>query len=133
MTAMTTNLSTSTAAMQRTSCKKMNEQMKEEKAKQHATDEEERKKKRRTKGLTEDQRNTRPTQLLSLHANCRNCRKKLIFIGMQTINELSSKGCYFCKSTKIYADRGWLNISRHQVLPKTLRKALEFRVTDIHL
>ena len=84
-----------------TSCKKMNEQMKEEKAKQHATDEEERKKKRRTKGLTEDQRNTRPTQLLSLHANCRNCRKKLIFIGMQTINELSSKGCYFCKSTNL--------------------------------
>ena len=84
-----------------TSRKKMKEPIKEETANQHETDAQERKTKRRTKGLTEDQLNTRPTQLLSLHANCRNCRRKPIFMGMQTINELSAQGCYFCKSTKL--------------------------------
>jgi hypothetical protein len=103
-----------------TSRKKMKEPMKEEKTNQHETDAHGRKTKRRTKGLTEDQLNARPSQLLSLHADCRNCRRKLIFIGMQTINELSAQG------------RSRLDISRHQVLPKTLWKALEFRVTDIH-
>ena len=84
-----------------TSCKKMKEPMEEEKANQHETDAQERKTKIRTKGLTENQLNTRPTQLLSLHANCRNCRRKLIFIGMQTITELSASGCYFCKSSDL--------------------------------
>ena len=59
-----------------TSRKKMKEPMIEEKANQHETDAQKRKAKRRTKGLTEDQLNTRPTQLLSLHVNCRNCRRK---------------------------------------------------------
>ena len=75
----------------------MKEPMKEEKANQHETDAQERKTKRRTKSLTEDQLNTRPSQLLSVHADCRKSRRKLIFIGMQTIKELSAQGCYFCK------------------------------------
>jgi hypothetical protein len=81
-----------------TSRKKMKETMKEEKANQDKADAQERKIKRRTKGFTEDQLNTRPSQLLSVHADCRKCRRKLIFIGMQTIKELSAQGCYFCKS-----------------------------------
>jgi hypothetical protein len=84
-----------------TSRKKMREPMKEEKTNQHETDAHQRKTKRRTKGLTEDQLNARTSPLLSLHSDCRNCRRKLIFIGMQTINELSAQGCYFCKSAKL--------------------------------
>ena len=54
-----------------TSRKKMKETMKEEKANQDKADAQERKIKRRTKGFTEDQLNTRPSQLLSVHADCR--------------------------------------------------------------